>query len=88
MLDKTDVRQIQIASAFLEGLLTFQSSIRPLLDKLDETERRALIAQSFPTFSEVIEGHTREELDSDLQSLATALAVGAAIAWTEANPAH
>ena len=87
-LDKAETRELQIAFAFLQGLQTFQSTVRPLLDTLDETERRARIAEVFPAFADSIEGHTREELEIELQSITISLAVGKAIVWAETNPGH
>lgn len=85
-LNKTFLRETQIASAFQQGLKTIQSQNRLLLDELDETERRAKIAQVFEPFAHLIEAHTREELATDLEFVAIALAVAKAIVWAEMNP--
>ena len=85
-LNKAGIREAQIAVAFQQELQTIQSEILPMLDELDETERRTKIAQVFPSLAHIIEAHTREELETDLQSLAIALAVGKTIMWAETHP--
>lgn len=85
-LNKTLIRESQIVSVFQQGLKTIQSEIPPLLEELDERERRAKIEQVFPFLAHIIESHTREELETDLQSCTIALAVAKAIVWAEMNP--
>ena len=76
-LNKDRIRETEIAAVFQQGLQSVQSEILPMMEELDENERRAKIAHIFPPLAHIIESHTREDLETDLQSLSIALAVNA-----------
>ena len=74
-----DIPFSQIMDAFLEQYLKESQVVRPILESLDETERREAIAQNAPYAAAFLEGTTQAELGMKLTILCIAASVAEAV---------